>query len=350
MVKKNILVTGGYGFIGSCLIRELLKNENFLVCNIDKLTYSSNKDSIDSSIGNYSFVKGDINNITLLKEIFLNFQPDIIFNLAAETHVDRSIDNPDAFIKSNINGTYSLLFEGYKYWKLIAEDKKRNFRFIQISTDEVYGSLNDKDNPFDEDSLYKPNSPYSASKASADHLVRSWFKTFSFPTIITNTSNNYGPWQFSEKLIPLVISKCLKNEKIPVYGDGSQIRDWIRVEDHVRGLINIMENGKIGEKYNIGANCELRNIEVVNDICQNMDKINPNSKNSFKELINFVDDRPGHDFRYAINNNKIKNLGWKPKYSWEAGISDTVKWYLNNKKFLLSKNGDEYSGERLGKL
>ncbi len=350
MSKKNIIVTGGYGFIGSCLIRELLKDGNLFVCNIDKLTYSSNIESVDSSNENYSFVKGDISDNKLLEKTFLDFQPDIIFNLAAETHVDRSIDNPDSFIKSNINGTYSLLFEGYKYWKLLSNVKKKNFRFIQISTDEVFGSLDKSENPFDENSLYKPNSPYSASKASADHLVRSWNKTYSFPSIITNTSNNYGPWQFPEKLIPLVITKCLKNKKIPVYGDGSQVRDWIRVEDHVTGLLSIMESGVVGEKYNIGANCQLRNIDVVNDICLAMDELSPKNECSFKELINFVSDRPGHDFRYAINNNKIKKLGWSPKYSWKIGIFDTVKWYLDNKNFLLSTDKNGYSGERLGKL
>lgn len=350
MVNKNIIVTGGYGFIGSCLVKELLKDENVSVCNIDKLTYSSNIDSIDKSCKNFSFIKGDISDTELLRSIFSDFQPDAIFNLAAETHVDRSIDNPYTFIKSNINGTFSLLYEGYNYWKLLPKDKKLNFKFIQISTDEVYGTLTKNDDPFDEDSLYRPNSPYSASKASADHLVRSWFKTYSFPSIITNTCNNYGPWQFPEKLIPLIISKCLKNEKIPVYGDGNQIRDWIRVEDNVSGLLKVLECGMIGEKYNIGANCELKNIDVVNDICTILDRLIPNINYSYTKLIDFVDDRPGHDYRYAINNSKIKKLGWSQKYSWENGILETVKWYLDNKKFLLSNKKSGYSGERLGKL
>jgi len=350
LVNKNIIVTGGYGFIGSCLVKELLKDENVSVCNIDKLTYSSNKDSIDKSCKNFSFIKGDISDTELLRSIFSDFQPDAIFNLAAETHVDRSIDNPYTFIKSNINGTFSLLYEGYNYWKLLPKDKKLNFKFIQISTDEVYGTLTKNDDPFDEDSLYRPNSPYSASKASADHLVRSWFKTYSFPSIITNTCNNYGPWQFPEKLIPLIISKCLKNEKIPVYGDGNQIRDWIRVEDNVSGLLKVLEYGMIGEKYNIGANCELKNIDVVNDICTILDRLIPNNNYSYTKLIDFVDDRPGHDYRYAINNSKIKKLGWSQKYSWENGILETIKWYLDNKKFLLSNKKSGYSGERLGKL
>jgi dTDP-glucose 4,6-dehydratase len=350
LVNKNIIVTGGYGFIGSCLVKELLKDENVSVCNIDKLTYSSNIDSIDKSCKNFSFIKGDISDTELLRSIFSDFQPDAIFNLAAETHVDRSIDNPYTFIKSNINGTFSLLYEGYNYWKLLPKDKKLNFKFIQISTDEVYGTLTKNDDPFDEDSLYRPNSPYSASKASADHLVRSWFKTYSFPSIITNTCNNYGPWQFPEKLIPLIISKCLKNEKIPVYGDGNQIRDWIRVEDNVSGLLKVLECGMIGEKYNIGANCELKNIDVVNDICTILDRLIPNINYSYTKLIDFVDDRPGHDYRYAINNSKIKKLGWSQKYSWENGILETVKWYLDNKKFLLSNKKSGYSGERLGKL
>ncbi len=351
MSQKNYLITGGSGFIGSCLVRELVKNENNSVCNIDKLTYSSSTKSINvSDYKNYRFKKIDISDSINVKKIILDFKPDFIFNLAAETHVDRSIDNPDTFIQSNINGTFNLLNESYDYWKFLPDDKKSKFRFIHISTDEVYGSLNLDELPFKEDSLYKPNSPYSASKASSDHLVRSWNKTYSFPTIITNTSNNYGPWQFPEKLIPLVINKCLKNKKIPVYGNGLQIRDWIRVEDHVSGLLTILDKGEIGEKYNIGASSELTNIEVISNICKILDNLLPKDNYSYLELIEYVEDRPGHDYRYAINNSKIKSLGWKPSFSWDEGIFDAVNWYLSNRDFLDSNDADNYSGERLGKL
>ena len=351
MAEKNFLITGGYGFIGSCLIRELLKNKINKVCNIDKLTYSSSKDSIKTfNNNNYSFEKVDISEPMHVRGVILNFKPDVIFNLAAESHVDRSIDNPDDFIKSNINGTFTLLNESYGYWKMLSGVKKSKFRFIHISTDEVYGSLKPKELPFVEESLYKPNSPYSASKASSDHLVRSWYKTYSLPTIVTNTSNNYGPWQFSEKLIPLVISKCLKKEKIPIYGNGLQIRDWIRVEDHISGLITVLNKGKVGEKYNIGANKELTNIQVINNICDILNELIPIKDFSYRELMVFVEDRPGHDNRYAINNTKIKNLGWSPSISWDEGIRDTVNWYLKNKFFLNSHEQKNYSGERLGKL
>ena len=285
-----------------------------------------------------------------IKGIISEFKPDYIIHLAAESHVDRSIDNPDQFIKSNINGTYSLLNEGYHYWKLLSDDKKMDFRFIHVSTDEVYGSLTEKEPAFLENSTYKPNSPYSASKASSDHLVYSWYKTYSFPVNIVNTSNNYGPWQFPEKLIPLVISKCLKGEKIPIYGNGLQIRDWIRVEDHVNGLLTVLDKGIIGEKYNIGANCEKTNLQVINDICSILDEVSPSKEYKYKQLIDFVDDRPGHDQRYAINNNKLKKLGWNPSVSWEEGIKDVINWYLNNKNFLNLENNGTYSGERLGRL
>jgi len=349
--KNNFLVTGGYGFIGSCLVRELLKNQDNRICNIDKLSYSSSIDSIKpNGEDNYKFKKIDIVESNKIKEVISEFEPDYIIHLAAESHVDRSIDNPDQFIKSNINGTYNLLNEGYHYWKLLPDDKKLSFRFIHVSTDEVYGSLSEKESAFLENSVYKPNSPYSASKASSDHLVYSWYKTYSFPINIVNTSNNYGPWQFPEKLIPLVISKCLKGEKIPIYGNGLQIRDWIRVEDHVNGLLTVLDKGIIGEKYNIGANCEKTNLQVVHDICSILDEVIPNKEYKYNALINFVEDRPGHDQRYAINSNKLKNLGWNPSVSWEEGIKDAINWYLNNKNFLNLENNGTYSGERLGRL
>tara|TARA_B100001057_G_scaffold251168_2_gene251419 strand:+ start:4120 stop:5169 length:1050 start_codon:yes stop_codon:yes gene_type:complete len=346
----RILITGGCGFIGSCLIRSLSKNSNIKILNIDNLTYASNTNATETTDeSNYELIKADISKINEIKGIFTDFKPNAVFHLAAETHVDRSIDGPSSFIDTNILGTYNLLEESFSYWKDLDTENKKIFRFIHISTDEVYGALDHKDNPFKEESNYRPNSPYSASKASADHLARAWYKTYQLPVIITNTSNNYGPWQFPEKLIPLTINKCLKREKIPVFGNGKQIRDWIRVEDHVSGLLHILDNGKTGEKYNIGSNCEIENIEVINSICNIFNEIMPIENFLYNELINFVEDRPGHDFRYSIDSSKIKKLGWKPLFSWELGIKHTVEWYLDNKNYL-NLNEKNYSGERLGKL
>jgi dTDP-glucose 4,6-dehydratase len=351
LIKKRFLVTGGLGFIGSNLIRKLSLLKNIHICNIDKISYSSSKESLkDINTKNYSFEKINIANQIKVKEIIDNFRPDCVIHLAAESHVDRSIDDPSEFIKSNIVGTYTLLNESYQYWKSLKNSKKINFRFINVSTDEVYGSLSKNESSFTEESNYNPNSPYSASKASSDHLARSWHKTYSFPVITTNTCNNYGPWQFPEKLIPLVINKCINGKSIPVYGKGNQIRDWIRVEDHIDGLFKVIEKGKIGEKYNIGANCELSNIKVVKNICDYLDKVRPLKGKSYRRLIKYVKDRPGHDNRYAIDNKKILKLGWRPKYNWQHGISETIDWYLENYNFLESKTKKIYSGERLGRL
>jgi len=349
--KERFLITGGYGFIGSCLIRELINDDLFEICNIDKLSYSSNTESFDtSSIKNYQFKKIDIADAKSINKVVIEFKPDYILHLAAETHVDRSIDGPNEFIQSNIIGTYNLLKSSYDYWKNLKSNKKDTFKFLYVSTDEVYGSLGINDNSFTEESNYEPNSPYSATKAAGDHLVRAWNKTYSLPTIITNTCNNYGPWQFPEKLIPLVIKKCLSNESIPVYGSGEQIRDWIRVEDHVSGLLTVLRKGVNGEKYNIGSNCELTNIQVVTDICKALDKLKPNfNKSSYLDLISFVEDRPGHDYRYSIDNKKVVNLKWKPKFSWKEGLEDTIKWYLMNEEYL-EKTNKNYFGDRLGKL
>ena len=352
MKKKRYLITGGYGFIGSSLIRELISSDEIEICNIDKLTYSSNIKSFDHSIAkNYHFKKIDIADPKLVDSAIIDFKPDYVFHLAAETHVDRSIDGPDEFIQSNIIGTYNLLNSSFNYWKDLVSEKKESFKFIYVSTDEVFGSLSSNENPFTEKSNYSPNSPYSASKAAGDHLARSWYKTYSLPTIITNTSNNYGPWQFPEKLIPLVVKKCLSNMPIPIYGNGKQIRDWIRVEDHVSGLLTVLKKGAAGEKYNIGSNCELTNLEVVSSICKILDNLRPKVDNSsYHNLINFVEDRPGHDERYSIDNRKMLDLKWKPKFTWETGLLDTVSWYLNNESFLQKINKKNYLGERLGKL
>ncbi len=347
--KKTILVTGGCGFIGTNLIRKLLNDKNNYIVNIDKITYASNQQGLkDIDTSNYILKKIDIANNRAIRHLILTTKPDCIFHLAAETHVDRSIDTPNVFISSNVLGTYNLLTSSYEYWAKLSKNKKNNFRFIHISTDEVYGSLKDKDPKFKELNRYKPNSPYSASKASADHLVRAWHMTYGLPTIITNTCNNYGPFQFPEKLIPLVINKCLNNKDIPVYGNGKQIRDWIYVDDHISALLTVLKKGKVGDQYNIGSNCELKNINVIKDICKIMDSILPKKK-KYSNLIKSVQDRPGHDYRYAINNNKIRSLGWKPKFNWVDGLKQTVTWYLDNRNEILIKS-NIYSGERLGKL
>ena len=351
MINKRYLITGGLGFIGSNLIRKLSLFKNVHICNIDKISYSSSKEALKGiKTKNYSFKKINIANQTKVCQIIDNFKPDCIIHLAAESHVDRSIDDPSEFIKSNIVGTYNLLNESYKYWKSLKKNKKINFRFINVSTDEVYGSLSKKENSFTEDSNYNPNSPYSASKASSDHLARSWYKTYSFPIITTNTCNNYGPWQFPEKLIPLTINKCLGKKKIPIYGDGKQIRDWIYVDDHIEGIKKIIQKGIIGENYTIGSHCELTNFEVVTTICDLLDELKPDANNVYRNLIEYVEDRPGHDKRYAINSDKVRSLGWNPIFTWKDGIEKTIKWYLDNSDFLESKNRQVYSGERLGKL
>lgn len=345
MKQDNYLITGGYGFIGSSLIRILLKNNNN-VCNIDKLTYSSNLNSLESydKLNSYKFYKEDICDEDSIYKIIKKQKPSKIIHLAAETHVDRSIDNPSNFIKSNIMGTYSILNSSYKYWNSLGIKEKSNFKVLIVSTDEVYGSLTSDQKTFDEDSPYKPNSPYSASKAASDHLGRAWFKTYDMPIIITNTSNNYGPWQFPEKLIPLTILKCINNEKIPIYGNGKQIRDWIFVDDHSNGILSAIQNGKIGEKYNISSENELMNIDVVKNICTILDRLFPSNIGKYAELISFVDDRPGHDTRYGLDNKKIKTLGWDPMVKWQEGLEMTIKWYLQNKDFL-----SKYSGDRLGR-
>jgi dTDP-glucose 4,6-dehydratase len=352
--KKTILVTGGAGFIGSELIRYIITNTEHIVVNVDKLTYSGNIHSLNyiSADQKYIFEKIDICDENELNRVFMENKPDIVMHLAAESHVDRSIDEPKEFIQTNIFGTFTLLEQAKNYWKLLQGNKKENFRFLHVSTDEVYGDLNDKDGFFLEDTAYDPSSPYSASKASSDHLVRAWSRTYALPVLITNCSNNYGPYQFPEKLIPHMILNAIEGKNLPVYGDGKQVRDWLYVSDHVQGLMTVAFTGKVGETYNIGGNNEIKNIEVVQKICDILDTLIPkklNGLNSFSDLITYVQDRPGHDIRYAINATKIHSqLGWKPKESFESGIQKTVKWYLDNLYWSENIQNGNYKLERLG--
>ena len=332
----KILVTGGYGFIGSALIRHIIKNTNYSVLNIDNLTYASNINSLNeiNSSERYLFKKGSINNKSFIRKFLKSFQPDIIMNLAAETHVDRSIKNSDKFILTNILGVHNLLKESLKYFEKLKSSKKNKFKFIQISTDEVFGDLDLKQKKkFYEKSPYNPSSPYSASKASGDLLVQSWSRTYGLPVIVTNCSNNYGPYQNNEKLIPTIIRCALKKKKIPIYGDGLNTRDWLYVEDHANALLTIAMSGKIGENYLIGANSEYKNIEIVNKICHILDTIKPlksNNLKSYKDLIYFIKDRPGHDRRYSVNCSKLKKeMGWRPSVNFDKGLKKTINWYLN---------------------
>jgi dTDP-glucose 4,6-dehydratase len=352
--SKTILVTGGAGFIGSELTRYIISKTEHIVVNVDKLTYSGNLHSLDSisTNQNYIFEQIDICDEKELSRVFRENKPDIVMHLAAESHVDRSIDSPKDFILTNIMGTFTLLEQAKSYWKLLKGNKKENFRFLHVSTDEVYGDLKDKDGFFLESTAYDPSSPYSASKASSDHLVRAWCRTYSLPVLITNCSNNYGPYQFPEKLIPHMILKAIEGKNLPVYGDGRQIRDWLYVSDHIQGLMVVALNGKVGETYNIGGNNEIQNIEVVQKICEILDKLIPNKLNglsSFSDLITHVKDRPGHDERYAIDSTKIHSqLGWIPKESFESGIKKTVKWYLENLSWAENIQDENYNLERLG--
>lgn len=357
----NILVTGGAGFIGSAVIRNIINHTEHQVLNVDKLTYAGNLESLKSVENNnrYRFKQIDICNKPELHRLFEIFQPDLVMHLAAESHVDRSITGPAEFVHTNILGTYTLLEVARSYWSELDNSKKNAFRFHHISTDEVYGDLPHPDDQpqdqgvlplFSECSSYAPSSPYSASKASGDHLVRAWHKTYNIPTIITNCSNNYGPYHFPEKLIPLVILNALERKELPVYGNGSQIRDWLYVEDHAEALYKVATEGKVGETYNIGGHNEKQNIEVVRAICQILDELVPCDK-SYTELIAFVKDRPGHDRRYAIDATKIKNeLNWVPKETFETGLEKTVKWYLNNHDWCERVQSGSYQRERLGMI
>ena len=348
----KILVTGGAGFIGSAVVRHIIKNTQDSVLNIDKLTYAGNLESLKEVDQNtrYKFAQIDICDAESLTIAFNHFKPDLIMHLAAESHVDRSIDGPAEFITTNIVGTYTLLEVSRKYWLALDEEKKQLFRFHHISTDEVYGDLEGTDDLFLETTPYAPSSPYSASKASSDHLVRAWHRTYGLPTMITNCSNNYGPYHFPEKLIPLVILNALEGKALPIYGKGDQIRDWLYVEDHARALYKVVTEGIVGETYNIGGHNEKQNIEVVKTICQILDELRPQANaQPYESLITFVKDRPGHDLRYAIDASKIGNeLGWKPEETFETGIRKTVEWYLNNLDWCHRVQDGSYQRERLG--
>ncbi|WP_076413167.1 dTDP-glucose 4,6-dehydratase [Shewanella sp. UCD-KL12] len=334
-MSKTILITGGAGFIGSRLVRYLLSETPHKVINLDKLTYAGNLLSLKpiEHEPQYLFIKGDICDRQLLDQILAEQQPDLIMHLAAESHVDRSIDGPADFIQTNIIGSYTLLEACRSYIAQLTEDKKASFRFHHISTDEVYGDLG-QEGLFTESSPYKPSSPYSASKAASDHLVRAWGRTFQLPIVLSNCSNNYGPYQYPEKLIPQTILNAIEGKPIPIYGNGMQVRDWLYVEDHVRALYQIAMHGKLGETYNIGGECEKNNLALVMDICEQLNHLviyKPDKIDDFKQLITFVDDRPGHDQRYAIDSSKIKEqLGWQPTESFESGLTLTIEWYLSH--------------------
>ncbi|PSB83903.1 dTDP-glucose 4,6-dehydratase [Photobacterium damselae subsp. damselae] len=350
----KILVTGGAGFIGSAVVRHIINNTQDSVINLDKLTYAGNLESL-SDVENsdrYVFEQVDICEREELDRVFAQHQPDAVMHLAAESHVDRSIDGPAAFIETNIIGTYTMLEAARQYWNQLDEVRKSAFRFHHISTDEVYGDLEGTDDLFTETTSYSPSSPYSASKASSDHLVRAWLRTYGFPTMVTNCSNNYGPYHFPEKLIPLMILNALEGKPLPVYGNGMQIRDWLYVEDHASALYTVVTKGEIGETYNIGGHNEKANIEVVKTICSLLEELVPNKPQDiaqYQDLITYVTDRPGHDVRYAIDATKIAaELGWKPAETFESGIRKTVEWYLNNEKWWSRVLDGSYSRERLG--
>jgi len=350
----KLAITGGAGFIGSAVIRHLISNTDYEVVNIDKLTYAGNLESLlpVSKSKRYHFELVDIGAAKKISKIFSKYQPDAIMHLAAESHVDRSIDGAAEFIQTNIVGTYTLLEEAKKYWDSLGAEEKKSFKFHHVSTDEVYGDLETTDDLFTEDTPYAPSSPYSASKASSDHLVRAWHRTYGLPVVITNCSNNYGPYQFPEKLIPVIILNALAGKPLPIYGDGKQIRDWLYVDDHARALVKALEYGKVGETYNIGGHNEKTNLEVVNTVCRILDELRPDKPDniqSYADLITFVKDRPGHDLRYAIDAGKIaKDIGWEPDETFETGIRKTVNWYLDNMDWCERVKNGSYQGERLG--
>ena len=342
-----VLITGGAGFIGGNFVLDWLKDPNSMgVVNLDALTYAGNLATLKEveQDPRYQLIQGDIANQNLVKDIFQKYQPTAVINFAAESHVDRSITGPGAFIQTNIVGTFNLLDCAKAYWNTLDSDKKSAFRFLHVSTDEVYGTLGPNDQPFTEKNPYEPNSPYSASKADSDHLVRAWFHTYGFPVLTTNCSNNYGPYHFPEKLIPLCILNALNGKPLPIYGDGQQVRDWLFVKDHCAAIRTVLENGSLGETYNIGGWNEKANIDVVKQICAILDEVKPRSdQKSYVEQITFVKDRPGHDRRYAIDASKIElDLGWRPAETFETGIKKTVQWYLDNPEWVEGVTSGKY--------
>tara|TARA_R110002095_G_scaffold62639_2_gene52889 strand:- start:7683 stop:8744 length:1062 start_codon:yes stop_codon:yes gene_type:complete len=352
----KLLITGGAGFIGSAVIRHVIRNTEDEVVNLDKLTYAGNLESLSevSNSGRYSFEKVDICNRIEVDRVLRQHQPDVIMHLAAESHVDRSIDGPADFIETNIVGTYTLLEAARQYWQSLEADRRTNFRFHHISTDEVYGDLDGHESLFTEQTPYAPSSPYSASKASSDHLVRAWHRTYGLPVLVTNCSNNYGPYHFPEKLIPLVILNALEGKPLPVYGKGEQIRDWLYVDDHARALYTVVTDGQIGEIYNIGGHNEKQNIEVVQAICGLLEELAPSKPaglENYHDLITFVTDRPGHDLRYAIDAGKIqRELCWAPTETFETGLRKTVEWYLKNRRWCRQVQDGSYQRKRLGQV
>jgi dTDP-glucose 4,6-dehydratase len=346
----TICVTGGAGFIGSAVIRHLMADTGARIVNIDKLTYAANLDSLPGAIGHprYAFEQQCIGESTGLRALFEKYQPDAVMNLAAESHVDRSIDGPAEFIQTNVVGTFTLLQEALRYWRGLTPARRARFRFLHVSTDEVFGSLG-ASGLFSEDTAYAPNSPYSASKASSDHLVRAWRETYELPTMVTNCSNNYGPYHFPEKLIPHMIIRGLANEPLPVYGDGGNIRDWLYVADHAQALTLVLEHGRVGETYNIGARCERSNLDVVTRVCELLDQISPGVTGPHRGLISFVTDRPGHDRRYAIDPGKIeRELGWRPRETFDSGLAKTVRWFCDNRTWWQDILDRGYQQTRIG--
>jgi dTDP-glucose 4,6-dehydratase len=349
-MTKRYLVTGGAGFIGSAVVRHLISSTDHHVLVVDKLTYASSLDSLMPVADHprYSFFRADIADAATIRDLLAGFRPDVIMNLAAESHVDRSIDSPAAFVQTNVVGTFVLLQQALGYWRRLSSNKAKQFRFHHVSTDEVFGSLG-SDGSFNEETPYRPNSPYSATKAASDHLVRAWHHTYRLPVIISNCSNNYGPYHFPEKLIPLTILNALEGKPLAVYGTGENVRDWLYVEDHARALLSIAEQGREGQSYNVGGSSEKSNISVVRAICALMDELSPDANGPHERLIMFVADRPGHDLRYAIDARKIRQeLGWQPHETFETGLRKTVKWYLANRHWWERIRSNVYRGERLG--